>query len=353
MSLIDAINWVGRRSSLRPLGLLLHGLLRRLSLAQMVALAGRRMGGPIYGACLADLGGASVRDHLQDGRLMFQAIERFVCQYRPDLGLSNFADLSAEAEACGCQVKMPQDSLPSVVSHPVASRSDLKSLRLPRPGREGRLGVFVESTRLFRRRFCLLAIAAATGPFTLAAELMGAEDIARKLYKDPELVLETMEFALEVVQGQSAALIQAGADIIALGDPTCSLLSAKSFARFVLPFHQRLVASLSRPVLLHVCGNANQLVELLGQSGAQALSLDAPTDLKRAAGLVPPGVVLYGNLSPVEMMMQPAEQVLAAARELLEEMAGVPGFMLGSGCDLPVGTPLENLAAMMQAVRGG
>ncbi len=351
MSTIDAINWVGRRRILWPLGFVLHRLVRRLSISQLVALAGRRLGGPIYGACLASQGGATVRQNRSDGRVMFRTIERFVTEFKPDLCLCDFADLSAEAEACGCAVNMPEDALPSVTSHPVHSRQDLASLRLPDPYQDGRLKVFIEATRLFSRRFQLLAIAAATGPFTLAAELMGAEDIARKTYKDPELVQETMEFALEVVQRQSKALIKAGADVIALGEPTASLLSGRGFARFVLPFLQRLVAGLSRPVPLHIYGNANHLVELMGKSGAQALSLDAPTDLKKAKELVPPGVVLYGNISPVEVMMQPAEEVRAASKRLLQEMAQVPDFILGSGCDLPVGTPLENIAAMMAAVK--
>ena len=329
----------------------MHGFMRRLSLSQVAALAGRRLGGPIYGACLAGHGGASVRENLSDGRVMFRTIERFVNEYKPDLCLCDFADLSAEAEACGCEVKTPEDALPSVTGHPVGSLADLKALRTPDPHRDGRLHVFIEAARLFAKRFQLLAIAAATGPFTLAAELMGAEAMARKVYKDPELALATMEFALEVVQRQSNELKKAGADVIAQGAPTCSLLSAKSFAKFVFPFHKRLIHGLSRPVLLHSCGNANHLIEQMGATGAQVLSVDAPTDLKKARRALGPGVVLYGNLSPVEVMMKPAAEVRADSERLLREMADDPDFILGSGCDLPVGSPLENIAAMMTAAR--
>ena len=163
MSTIDAVNWVGRKRSLWPLGFVLHGFMRRLSLSQVAALAGRRLGGPIYGACLAGHGGASVRENLSDGRVMFRTIERFVNEYKPDLCLCDFADLSAEAEACGCEVKTPEDALPSVTGHPVGSLADLKALRTPDPHRDGRLHVFIEAARLFAKRFQLLAIAAATG----------------------------------------------------------------------------------------------------------------------------------------------------------------------------------------------
>jgi uroporphyrinogen decarboxylase len=37
--------------------------------------------------------------------------------------------------------------------------------------------------------------------------------------------------------------------------------------------------------------------------------------------------------------------------KLLERMKDVENFILSSGCDIPVGTPLENIDAFMQAAK--
>ena len=68
---------------------------------------------------------------------------------------------------------------------------------------------------------------------------------------------------------------------------------------------------------------------------------------------MPPGVVLIGNLAPVDVMMQGGDRqtVITAANSLLKAMEPFPNFILSSGCDLPMETPLDNIKAMAQAVR--
>lgn len=75
-------------------------------------------------------------------------------------------------------------------------------------------------------------------------------------------------------------------------------------------------------------------------------------DLACIKNLVPPDVVIYGNLSPVELLTtRGPEEVASRASELLRSMEGTRNFILGSGCDLPIGTSMENIRAMMNAVR--
>jgi len=51
------------------------------------------------------------------------------------------------------------------------------------------------------------------------------------------------------------------------------------------------------------------------------------------------------------LMMKKPDEVRAATLDLLRSMEDVPNFGLLSGCDLPVGTPMENVAAMINAVK--
>jgi len=352
MSTIDVVNFVGRSRALRPVGLLLKKASGGKSAAQMAAGAGRRIGSPIMGAYLSKLTGTTVKQNLTDGRIMFKTTEQFITAFKPDFVMCTFPDLALEAEACGCVLKMPDNALPSVDIHVVQTQADLNKLSIPDPHKDGRLSVFIEATNLFSKRFTLPGTAASAGPFTLAAELMGVDIITRKALKEPELVHEVMEYALQVVQRYNEELIKAGADSIGIAEPTCSLLSAKVFEKMVLPYLQRYVKSLTVPASLHICGRANHLVELMCKTGVNGISLDSPTDIIKIKDKVPPDIIILGNLAPVEiLMMKKPDEVRAATLEMLKAMEDVPNFGLLSGCDLPIGTPMENVEAMINTVK--
>lgn len=352
MSTIDVINWVGRNRAMRPVGLLLRRATSGKTFAQMAAGSGRRIGSPIMGAYLAPLTGTTVKQNLTDGQTMFATIEKYIQTFKPDFTMCTFPDLTAEAEACGCKILMPDNALPSVSFHPIQTHEDMKNLHIPDPYTEGRLKVFIDATRLFTRRFTLPKTAASVGPFTLAAELMGVDIITRKIIKEPPLVHEVMEYALQVVQRYNTELIKAGADVIGIAEPTCSLLSAKAFQNMVLPYLQRLTKSMPVAATLHICGRAGHLVEDMCKTGVTGISLDSPTDIMKIKDKIPPSVIILGNLAPVEvLMMKKPEEVRAAVLEMLKAMESVPNYGLLSGCDLPVGTPLENIEAMINAVK--
>jgi len=87
-------------------------------------------------------------------------------------------------------------------------------------------------------------------------------------------------------------------------------------------------------------------------SGAVGLSLDSLVDLKEASRVVPGSIALIGNLDPVGVFLRSTpEEVAIATRNLLEKMRGVNNFILSSGCDLPIDTPLENIEAFMRVGR--
>jgi uroporphyrinogen decarboxylase len=282
---------------------------------------------------------------------MFETIERAVTTWKMD-GDFTFSDLTVEPEACGCAIEMPDNSLPYVLTHPVRSAEDLRTLRVPDPYSDGRMPVFVECVSLLSRRFSLLTITGGSGPFTLAGELMGTENAAMATIEDPGFLEELLEFCLEVNIHYLKALIKAGAEVILLGEPTAAILSPPSFRRFSGRYIKRLVEELNRPLILHTCGNASHLIEEMCETGALGISLDGPTSLPNAAGRVAPHTLLVGNLDPVEVFLgMDAEGVRSRTRDMLSEMREFPYYVAASGCDLSPNTPVENIEAFLETVR--
>ena len=91
------------------------------------------------------------------------------------------------------------------------------------------------------------------------------------------------------------------------------------------------------------------VLELMADTGANILELDHKVSLRAAKGRVGHRVCLMGNLDPVELLRRgsPAAVNCAAAQATTD--TGGRGFILGSGCEVPVEAPRENIKAMIQA----
>ena len=350
MALIDVIGWVGKRRWARSVGVPMMLAARRIPLATMVRLAGRRICIPSAGYSAIALSGTSVRDNLCDGALMFEtlagAIERFGLEAD-----GTASDLTIEPQACGCPVTMPDYDTPYVSEHPVSTLEDIRALEVPDPLTDTRMRAMVETVRLLSKRFTLLTVGG-SGPFTLAAELIGATEAAMYTLTEPALMHELLEYCTRVCATYLDAIVRAGAEVILIGEPTAAILSPGAYAEFSGAYTARLIAAIPRPVILHICGDAGHLVKGMCETGAQGLSLDAPVDLPSVAQTVPDNVVLIGNLDTVSVLLEGTpESVSESTTEMLESMRPYKNYVASSGCDLSYNTPVENIVAMIDTVR--
>ena len=352
MALIDIIGGIGRRRALRPLGLPVVYALGRMRLSTMVRLSGRRICIPSAGYAAIALSGTSVGDNLRDGARMFETLSSAITRFRLDAD-GTVSDLTIEPEACGCPVAITEADTPYVLEHPVKTIEDVRALELPQPESQPRMRAMAEAVALLSRRFTLPTVAGGSGPFTLAAELVGATEAAMFTITDPDLMHELLRFCARLCSSYIATLVRAGAEIILMGEPTAAILSPETYREFSATYTRGIIETIPRPVILHICGDAGHLVEAMCETGAQGLSLDSPVDLPEAAERVPPGVVLAGNLDTVSVLLEGTPQsVRESTIAMLESMRGVPNYVASSGCDLSYRTPVENIQAMIEAVRG-
>jgi uroporphyrinogen decarboxylase len=137
-------------------------------------------------------------------------------------------------------------------------------------------------------------------------------------------------------------------------NPSAVILSAKKYKEFSLYPFKRLISNLNnRPLILHICGNTNHLIKSMLDSGAVGLSLDSGINFEELKKIIPQEITLMGNLNPVKIFLQStSDQVAEATKSLKESMKDTKNFILSSGCDLPLNTPLENIEAFMKAARG-
>jgi len=291
----------------------------------------------------------SIRANLTDPALQARSLIDLYRRAKPDI-LFCMMDLTIEAEALGAPVRMPEDDNPAVSSHLVKNAADLDLLKAP-ASPAGRMGVFLETLRLLKRGAVPAVGAYVIGPFTLASEFLGAENAALMTITQPGLVKELLEMAVNAIIMYANAQKDAGADLTVILEPDSMYLSAGKFREFSAPYVGRIIKALDVPAALHICGDSSHLIKDMAATGAAGLSLDADVDLVWAIGQVPPEVIVIGNISPNLMLEGDEKEISSACGRLLDAMKPFSNFILSSGCDLPVDTPLGNIVAMVSSVR--
>jgi uroporphyrinogen decarboxylase len=225
-----------------------------------------------------------------------------------------------------------------VVEHPIWASADLGRLHELDPAD---VGFVTEAVRaIIAELGDTPLIGFAGGPFTLACYLVEGGpsktfDATRSLmYADPELwnalLGELAGITISFLQVQVAA----GAAAVQLFDSWAGVLSAADYRRFVLPHSRRVFEALADAAVprIHFGVGTGELLELMGEAGADVVGVDWRVPLDDAARRVGPGKALQGNLDPA-VLLAPWEVTEERALRVLQAGRAAAGhvFNLGHG----------------------
>jgi MtaA/CmuA family methyltransferase len=264
------------------------------------------------------------------------------------------SDPYREAADVGLQVEFPHDGLPISKLPLLVEPSDLERLHLVAPASGRRMSDRLSAVRTFREQVGgkVPVMGWVEGAMAEAADLRGVSQILADLYDRPEWTAELLEFCTQTAIAFARAQIEAGADIIGLGDAICSQISPKMYRQFALPYEQRIFAAVSEMGALprlHICGNTSRIVADMALSGARIIDLDWMVDLEHAAQVFGDAIAPCGNFDPVSIMFQGTPETVQQAVRACVQQGGRSGFS-AAGCEIPDGTPAENLLAQVQAL---
>jgi MtaA/CmuA family methyltransferase len=190
------------------------------------------------------------------------------------------------------------------------------------------------------------------GALAEAADLRGVGVVLVDLFDNREWLSELLEHVVEVEIAFARAQIQAGADIIGLGDAVASQISPRMYREFALPYEKRIFAAVHEMgalARLHICGNTSHILEDMLQSGADIIDLDWMVDFQQAAALFNGRAAVCGNFDPVAVMLQgEPDEVYRSVQHCLR---ADPRYVISAaGCEIPDGTPHANIMAQKRAL---
>lgn len=337
-------------------------LTRKKSLSQLCRQAytqGERLAAPLAGFPGCDLLNVSIKVAQQNYGVHYNCIEALVSQLKPDAAFM-IMDLSVEANALGLQVRFPTNESSTIEHHPVECIDDLEKFRQINVLQDARIQSYIKTIEMMKLGLPddVLVCAYVIGPVTLSGLLEGAQQVAIDSVLAPEKLDEICKFSTSTIIEYARALVNAGADIICILEPTGVILGPQQFERFSGQYVHHIIQSYKYAgidTVLHICGNTMHLIDGMVESGAGGLSLDSPetgVDLVKVLQKVPQNVAIIGNINPVSVMKDgTVEDIRKAAAELLEKTREFPNFIFSTGCDLPPGTPLKNMQTFMDVVR--
>ncbi|MGD2269725.1 MAG: uroporphyrinogen decarboxylase family protein [Desulfobacterales bacterium] len=283
----------------------------------------------------------TIKEILTDAKKSVEAHLAFYHRFKPD-SLIVYNDIYLEAEALGCKLEFFDDR----TSHPklllLENKSQLARLKIPDPSKDGRIPYFMEVCQGVSSRVRKTATVGLghSGPWNIAIHLRGVESLLMDTVDDPEFVHELMNFTTEVVKTVGDALIEAGfAPSLGEAAASCSLISPTIFKEFIKPYHKELCGyfrSKGALTALHICGYIDPVMEEILDSNISILSLDAPSSLKNLVELSAGRVTAMGNVHTSLFADGSRGDIEQAIRNCIETAAGGRGYILASGCEIPL-----------------
>jgi uroporphyrinogen decarboxylase len=100
---------------------------------------------------------------------------------------------------------------------------------------------------------------------------------------------------------------------------------------------------------LHICGDTTRILEDMVVTEADIIDIDWMVDMATAGRAFGGGPAVCGNFDPVQVMLEGTpQQVYEATQRCIA--AGGERSISAAGCEIPRGTPPENLHAQSRAL---
>lgn len=308
---------------------------------------------PILMHFAARFNGKTYSEFASDYRVLVESNVRCLEYFDHD-ALGVISDPYRETAAFGAEVRFPGDSVPICTDKIVRTMDDVKALKNPDVYKNERTLDRIRGVEYYKQLLGddVPIIGWIEGPLAEACDLAGVTDVLIKLAIEPDFARRLMDTCIITAKDFARAQVEAGCNVMGVGDAICSQISPTMYEDFVFPLHRELfgyIHSLDVPVKLHICGNITHLLPKLKDTGADIIDIDWMVDMEKAHIVVGDGVTLCGNLDPVSVVQnQSAAELLEVSRNLISSESG-RNFIFSGGCEITVNTPVENLKVMREA----
>lgn len=264
------------------------------------------------------------------------------------------SDPYRETSAFGANIEYQPHNVPKCTAF-VKTMEDVKSLKIPNIYKAPRTLDRIRGAELYQKKLKgnIPVFGWVEGPLAEACDLVGVTEMLIMLMMEPEFCDVLMDKCVVVAKEFAKAQIDAGCDVIGIGDAICSQIDIDLYNRFVKHRHKALVVyiqSLGCKAKLHICGNITHLLPSIKDLGLDILDIDWQVNFDETFQIMGPKVAICGNINPVKIMEASTAELIQITNTICENQKGKK-FILSGGCEISVLTPPKNLKTMGMVVK--
>lgn len=314
---------------------------------------------PFTGESFANYFGYGLDEYNHSTDIIVDVIEKTFKMFEPD-NCSIGPGLHGMPEAMGARLEFYKNDIPRVDNTKYFTYEALKSIEVVNPYKDGRLNLYLEAIKRMQAKLGHVVSIGNTigGPFTTAALLVGTDRFLRDLIKEKDNIHALLKITTESTLRFIDAVIDLGISP-GMADPIASshLISPRMYREFVLPYTKMCQDHIKKRTgsgsVLHICGKTKPIWSDMVATGIWGLSLDNQDDIGLLRKEQEDNVCVIGNVDPVSIIKYGTkEEIYSAVKECCDKALGSKnGFVLASGCDIPIGTSPENVKHFIDAAR--
>jgi [methyl-Co(III) methanol-specific corrinoid protein]:coenzyme M methyltransferase len=238
--------------------------------------------------------------------------------------------------------------LPSFHSHPWQKPEDtvIPDDLLDRPP----ISTYLETLRIAKREYGqrIAVLGKVMGPFSMTQVMHGIESVLMGMIDDRERIAHFVDACVDVLVRCANAQFECGIDALAIGEggAGAKMMSPQMYEEFLRPVHQRMIARIDGPTIMHICGDITPRLPMLKQTGMSCFNFDWAIPPKHMVRTAAGAFSLMGNINTADLLNAAPEVI---KRQVVENLqAGVN--IISPGCAISPNCPNANLRAMVDAV---
>ena len=307
---------------------------------------------PILMQFAAEYIGSNYGQFASDYKVLVEANLRCMDDFDLDM-IGLISDPYRETSAFGAGIQYVPNGVPRCINLIVNSIDDVINLKNPDVYKEKRTSDRIKAGEVLSKKTQgnIPIIGWIEGPLAEACDLTGIENMMMQLMMDPDFTNRLMDKCMVTAKDFAKAQIDAGCEIIGMGDAVCSQIDVDTYNTFVRDRHKELIEfihDLGGKIKLHICGDTNHLLPSYTDFGLDILDLDWQVDIDYARSVLGEKVILCGNINPVFVQNKTRDEVFKACKILVEKHKN-SRYILSAGCEITSLTSPENLKAMSEA----
>lgn len=307
---------------------------------------------------LANIYGYTLYEYEKDNDVFIDIIKRRT----EDLGLEGAnvrLSLRTMGAACGSNLVFPENGLDYIDDHVLKDYANF-DFKLPDPYNNPILSPLLERAIRVQEEFPDMQVTTGVvGPLSTAVAIRPIEMFLKDTKKDPDNAKRLLDFSVEAsLRWVEVFTKEVGKGSASISEPvtTTDIISLKQFEEFSLPYLEKMVKGLFEITgfkpSLHICGHTKAIWPYLRDLEISSFSVDNCEDMRETKEAFGDKMLIVGNVPPVEVLrFGSAQDVYESVKDCIEKAGDSPkGYMISSGCQVAIGTPLENLKAYVSAV---